>query len=206
MDKTKLVNISLIYIFIYLPVDHYSFSEKKNMLKIFIFQFCLLITLGTIQAQSYIDAGGVRIGSGEFGFTYKRLIDNRWTIEGIGAQSINDRNKDLTLAILAENHLPLISRRLNLYYGLGLQSQIIGVSTDPNLKNGIGAAGIAGLDFTVGRLNLSYDIKPAFYFFGGRTNFDSQVALSLRYVFTKRVVKVDWSKLKFWDGWFKKKK
>lgn len=175
------------------------------MSKIVFVSAFVFFAFSTAFAQSYIDAGGVRIGSGEFGFTYKRLLDKRWTIEGIGTQSINDRNKDLTLAILAENHLPLISRRLNLYYGLGLQSQIIGVSADPNLKNGVGAAGIAGLEFTVGRLNLSYDIKPAFYFFGGRTNFDSQVALSLRYVFTKRVVKVDWNKLKFWDGWFKKK-
>jgi len=156
-------------------------------------------------SQSYIDAGGIRIGSGEFGVTYKRLLQNKWTIEGIASQSFKDRNKDLIVSVLGERHYPVLSRRLNIYFGGGIQAQFLGLKNDPNLSNGAGIAGIAGLEFTINRLNISYDIKPALYLIGGRSDFDSQVALSLRYVFTKRSINIDWSKLKFWDGWFKKK-
>jgi len=170
--------------------------------------FVILIIFAGINSclsQSYIDAGGIRIGGGEFGVTYKRLLENKWTIEGIATQSFKDRNKDLTVAILGEKHFPVLSRRLNIYFGGGIQAQFLGVKTDPTVSNGAGIAGIAGLEFTIDRLNISYDIKPAVYLLGGRSDFDSQVALSLRYVFTKRTFTVDWNKLKFWDGWFKKK-
>ncbi len=161
--------------------------------------------INSVFAQSYIDALGVRYGGGNFGVSYQRLIEGHWTVEGILQQRIKDRNNDLTIIALGELHNPLLSRRLNLYFGGGPQIQLLKTNGDTTLKNGFGIAGIVGLEFTVGRLNLSYDFKPCVYLFGGREDWETQSAISLRYVITKRVWKVDWNKWKFWDGWFKKK-
>jgi len=172
---------------------------KKSSLIFFLFTF-----VNVLSAQSYKDALGVRYGGGNFGVSYQRLIEGHWTVEGILQQRIKDRNNDLTIVALGELHNPVLSRRLNLYFGAGPQIQLLKTNGDTTLSNGLGIAGIVGLEFTIGRLNLSYDFKPCVYLFGGREDWESQSAISLRYVITKRVWKVDWSKLKFWEGWFKK--
>ena len=150
----------------------------KNLLILFI----LALGAVSVTAQSYTTTAGMRLGT-EWGLTVKQRLAKRTTLEGILQSSL--QREEFTLTVLAEQHYPLISRRLNVYAGAGLHkgwntSQVEAPYDDP-----FGLSLITGIEFTLGRLNLSYDFKPAVNIYGGETGFYSQTAVSMRYVLVK---------------------
>jgi len=141
--------------------------------------FVLLFLNLSLFAQSYTTAAGMRLGT-EWGLTVQQRILDRATIEGIFQSSL--QREEVTITALFEHHNPLISRRLNFYAGGGLHK---GWTTNKIswYKNPFGFTLIAGLEFTIARLALSYDFKPAFNLSGGEKRFYLQTGVSLRYVF-----------------------
>ena len=135
-------------------------------------------------AQSYDTSAGVRFGS-QWGLTVKQRIAKKTTLEGILQAGGKDDFTNLT--ILAEQHMPVLTKRFNIYYGAGLQA---GWYSDPNseIDNPFGIAAIGGAEFTFARLNVSWDIKPAINLTGGDRNFYTQTGISVRYVINKRKI------------------
>jgi hypothetical protein len=65
---------------------------------------------------------------------------------------------------------------------------------------------VFGAEITLGRLNISYDFKPAMNVSGGAQRFYYQTGVSLRYVLLKRKWKVFKKKKDInWKFWEKKK-
>lgn len=150
--------------------------KKLNLL------FALLLISQFAFTQSYNTAGGIRLGS-DWGLTVQQRVAKRTTIEGIlqaGGKS------DLTsLTVMAEQHMPIITKRLNIYFGGGLHKGWLN-NNDTDIKNPIGAAFIGGAEFTLGRINLSWDLKPTLNLSGGERSFYTQSGISVRYVMVKR--------------------
>lgn len=154
-------------------------------------------------AQGYNIAAGLRMGT-DWGITGKYRIDKRLTLEGILQSSF--RNDGIILTTLVEKHSPLITKRFNFYTGIGLHKGWNNESTNElTVKDPFGVTAIAGIEFNLGRTNISWDFKPAFNISGGRRTMYTQSGISLRYVFVKRPwfnkkknkkKKINW---KFWE-------
>ena len=154
-------------------------------MKKIIFLGFLLISWG-LQGQSYISAGGVRLGTG-IGFTFQQAVERHTTIEGILNSSL--RSDEVQITVLGERHFPLLSRRFNMYTGAGVhkawnvQEKGTAATTNP-----FGLSFILGAEMTISKLILSYDFKPAIHFQGSKA-FDFQTAVSLRYVFKRKTIR-----------------
>lgn len=154
---------------------------------------CLLLIVVlmsvALSAQSYDAALGMRIGT-EWGATAQiRLphIHKNFVLESIVLSSIG--KDEGTLTLLGKQHQPLISRRLNLFYGAGLHAgwnNEINKETGEAFNGPKGFTGVVGLEATVGKINLGYDFKPAINIVGGESILYTQTALSIRYVIAKR--------------------
>lgn len=162
----------------------------------------LLLTFFSFSAfaQSYDIAGGLRLGT-EFGLTAKYRFAKRTCAEVIIQNGISQDETAITF--LVEQHFPVLTRRLNMYFGGGVHK---GWSNDSTYDNPYGITGIAGIDFTINRLNVSWDFKPAINIGGGSSNLYSQSAVSVRYVFKKRPTKVKkFLKSDKWKIWKKER-
>lgn len=137
-------------------------------------------------AQSYDTSAGVRFGS-QWGLTAKQRIAKKATIEAI-LQS-GGKSELTNITVLAEKHIPVLTKRFNIYYGAGLQGGWYNNPTE-GIENPFGLAFIGGAEFTIARINLSWDIKPALNLKGGTSNFYTQSGISIRYVFNKRKVEL----------------
>ena len=139
-----------------------------------------------LMGQSYISAGGVRLGTG-IGFTFQQAVERHTTIEGILNSSL--RSDEVQITILGERHFPLVSRRFNMYTGAGfhkawnVQEKGTTATTNP-----FGLSFILGAEMTISKFILSYDFKPALHFQGSKA-FDFQTAVSLRYVFKRKTIR-----------------
>ena len=160
-----------------------------------------------LQAQGYNVAGGIRMGT-DWGITGKYRIDKRVSVEGIFQSSL--RREEVIMTALIEKHSPIITKRFNFYTGIGLHK---GWNSEPSaevaIKDPFGITAIAGIEFNLGRTNVSWDFKPAFNLVGGERAMYTQSGISLRYVFVKRPLfrkrnkkkkggkkKINW---KFWE-------
>ena len=133
---------------------------------------CLLF--GNLSAQTYMTALGVRTGN-SFGLTINQRVLKRTTVEGILQNHFQTGTTYFHL--LAKQHKPLISRRLNAYMGAGIH---MGVQ---NEGGGVaGLDGALGLEFTMLRLNVSADFKPQWTYGEGLI---LNPGVSIRYVFLK---------------------
>lgn len=161
---------------------------KKRIAIYALFLFAL-----SLNAQSYKTVAGIRLGTG-VGMTIKHEIFKKTTLEGILQH--RNRTNETTASLLIEQHHNVISRRINFYLGGGLHKGWDNTIREVEQKDPFGLTGIVGIEFTPGRLNLSWDYKPAINLVGGDRKFESQSAISLRYVFVKRKKKkINW---KFW--------
>lgn len=142
-----------------------------------------------LTAQSYDSSLGLRLGT-DWGATVQlRLpqIQKNFVVEGIVQSSLQKEQGSFTL--LGKQHRPLLSRRLNLFYGAGAHlgwSDEIDAETGAAVGGPIGVDGVIGLEATFGGINLSYDFKPAVNFTGGSGLIDTQTAISVRYVIARR--------------------
>ena len=143
--------------------------------------------LAWLGAQSYDLAFGMRLGT-EWGVTGKlRLppLDENFTIETIIQSSI--QREEAMITLLAAQNFPLITRRINLYAGAGVHKGWITPGPDePAVDDPLGVSFVLGGEMTLGRLNVSYDFKPAINLSGGAQRVYAQTAVSLRYVAFKR--------------------
>ena len=117
-----------------------------------------LMLLGTfgLQAQKYTTAVGGRLGSG-IGLTVQQKLWKKTTFEGILNQKF--KQDEIVFTALIERHQGLLGKRLNFYLGAGPHFGWNG-DFEKTEKGMAGLTGIAGLEFTLGRLNLSWDFKP----------------------------------------------
>ncbi len=142
-----------------------------------------------LAAQAYDLALGIRVGT-EWGATaLLRLpqVHKNFVLETILLSSIG--KDEGTVTVLGTQHQPLLSRRLNLFYGAGLHAgwnNEIDTETGETFNGPKGVTGIVGLEATVGKINLSYDFKPALNVSGGESILYTQTAVSVRYVLAKR--------------------
>ncbi|MBC6995066.1 hypothetical protein QWY85_12000 [Neolewinella lacunae] len=151
---------------------------------LFLFGFPLLLA-----AQSYDASLGLRLGT-DWGATAQiRLpqVQKNFVLEGILQSSLQRDEGSFTL--LGKQHRPLLSRRLNLFYGAGVHAgwnNEIDKETGEEIGGPVGIDGVVGLEATIGRVNLSYDFKPALNVGGGSSFLYAQTGVSVRYVIAKR--------------------
>lgn len=147
-----------------------------------IFPFCLT-------AQSYDAALGIRVGT-EWGATAQirvPQIHKNFVFEGIVHQAIG--KDEGSISLLGKQHQPLLSRRINLFYGAGAHAgwnHETDTETGETFNGPVGVTGVIGLEATFKRINVSYDFKPAVNLRGGESVLYTQTAVSVRYVIAKR--------------------
>ena len=146
---------------------------------------CILLSLGGtfLLAQSYDLTGGIRMGT-DWGLTTKYRFAKKTTGEFILQSSL--QREELILTALVEQHSPLISRRFNFYVGGGLHKGWLTPKEGEVIKDPFGLTAIAGIEFTLARLNLTWDFKPAINLVGGEQKVYKQTGISVRYVFLKK--------------------
>ncbi len=141
-------------------------------------------------SQSYDLTAGMRMGT-DWSLTGQFRIAKKLTIEGILQSSL--QREEILFTALLEQHNPLLTRRLNVYYGAGVHKGWINNDPEVELSDPAGVTMIAGIELTMAKLNISYDIKPAVNITGGEHRFYTQSGISLRYVIAKKnsLFKVD---------------
>lgn len=135
------------------------------------------------RTQSYVTAMGLRMGS-DFGITLQQKLIGHLTAEGIITTS--PVHNQTTGTLLLEIHNPLISKRFNFYLGGGLHNRWLQDDEGQHLTH-YGVTAIAGAEMTLGRINLAWDYKPVFHLNVESLPFESQTAISMRYVFIKKI-------------------
>ncbi|MCC7467465.1 MAG: hypothetical protein IT261_14385, partial [Saprospiraceae bacterium] len=131
------------------------------------FAFITLLCSAPAYGQRYKTAAGVRFDNG-FNLTVQQYITNGWTVEGILHTPII-ATKDFGVTLLAEKHHKILFRGTNFYTGAGVHyywQQNTVRDADEIHNNVMGLSGIAGLEFSVGRINLAVDWKPELHLSG----------------------------------------
>ncbi len=142
----------------------------------------LIIGILNLSAQSYNTAVGLRLGT-DWGLTIQQRVAKFTTVEAILQSSLG--KEETSVSLLVEQHKRLISKRFNFYVGAGIQKGWSGEINSIDEGDPFGFPLIAGVEFTIKNLVLSYDFKPVINVLGGSA-FDLQTGLSLRYVFWSR--------------------
>ncbi|MEL6668872.1 MAG: hypothetical protein AAFO91_03045 [Bacteroidota bacterium] len=156
---------------------------KRNFLLLVIALPCFL------SGQSYDLSAGLRLGT-EWGasilFRVPQVHKN-FTLETVIQQST--RRDEGRLTFLGRKHHPFLTRRLNIFMGGGIHfgwtNELDPETTQP-YQNPWGLTGIVGAEITIGRTNISYDIRPAVNLRGRSTGPVLQTGISVRYVISKR--------------------
>ena len=143
----------------------------------------ILITWTIASGQSYNTSVGMRLGT-DWGISAQQRVDKRITIEGIIQSSFI--REEVMLTVLGEHHYPFLSKRFNFYMGGGLHKGWLTNSDEMSYKDPFGLDFIAGIEFTMARINLSWDFKPAINIIGGERTIYIQSGVSIRYVITKK--------------------
>ncbi len=152
----------------------------------------LIITLvfffgmNQLNAQRYGTAVGIRMGT-DWGLTVQQRLSKRITFEGIAQSSL--QREEVLLTGLIQKHNPILGRRLNLYLGGGLHKGWINEPADQEgvltPEDPFGVTLVGGVEFSLGRINIGYDFKPAINIRGGARTFYTQSGISVRYVLIK---------------------
>ncbi|MFT4758212.1 MAG: hypothetical protein ACI9XO_001352 [Paraglaciecola sp.] len=143
-------------------------------------------------AQLYTTALGLRMGT-DWGFTVQQRVLDKVTIEGIMQSSL--QREEVMITGMVQQHYPLITKGLNVYMGAGMhkgwntsEPDVNQIDVPAKTDNPMGVSLVVGGELTLGRLNISYDFKPAFNLKGGEKSFYTQSGVSLRYVIVKNKV------------------
>ncbi|MBR9777726.1 MAG: hypothetical protein GYB55_22965 [Cytophagales bacterium] len=155
----------------------------------------LLGCYGLTYGQSYGTSAGLRLGNNDqgrmLGFTVQQRLKKGVTLEGI-VQS--DFSYNTTIHALLERHRPLLSKRLNYYYGagasVGREESREKVSENMQIirtygNNTLGVDFIAGVELTLLGVNFSVDYKPNVNIVGRQPWYSGQVGISVRSVLVK---------------------
>ena len=157
------------------------------------FILLLIFFVQHLGAQSYNNSLGLRMGT-DWGMTFKQRVAKRITVEGILQSSLS--REEVILTVMLEKHLNLLTRHLNIYWGGGIhKGWIDNVYEGNSVQDPFGMSFVLGAEFSIGRMNLSYDFKPAFNVVGGERRMYKQTGISARYILQKRK-KYGWEKKK----------
>lgn len=156
-------------------------------MKRIILSFFAIACFWQVDAQGYDTAFGLRLGT-EWGVTVQQRVAKRITVEGIIQSGI--RRDETTITGLVERHYPLGPRNINVYLGGGLHKGWVRTTgSDPApYKDPFGITGVAGAEISIGRINASWDFKPAINVTGGEQAVYTQTAVSVRYIINKRKI------------------
>lgn len=148
-----------------------------------VFISILLFTTSFLaHSQRYITAMGIRMGT-DMGITLQQRILSHTTIEGIFTTSAVTNTS--TGTVLLQLHNPLITKTLNFYVGGGFHNRWVHAD-EGNRLSLRGVTGIAGAELTLGRINLAWDFKPVYHLNTTEEQYETETAISLRYVFIKK--------------------
>lgn len=174
----------------------------KQLKNIFVIAIAVL-TIQNIAAQKYNTIAGVRIGD-DFGISGAQRIANKTTIE-LNIQPGTFAGRQMA-SILAKQHYPLLTKRLNFFMGAGIYSRKYNPTYNeaPQPINTQGLALSFGAEFSLGRLSISTDYLPLVTIAANNSNqrFYTTSGFSLRYILVDR----ESSTKKFFKKIFSKKK
>ena len=147
------------------------------MKKFFAFFSCLMLFAGSVSAQDYNHAAGVRIGAYSGAFTYKQPLNSN----AIEVMLWADWNSGFSVAGLYEWTVPIITDGFNLYYGAGAH---LGVYSE---QFTLGADVILGIEYKIPSVPIavSFDYKPSLMILPEFLNAKSfsDFALGLKFTF-----------------------
>lgn len=152
-------------------------------------------------SQSYRTALGFRFGKNIM-FSASQRIVKKTTID-LYHETALFSDKSFT-ALAGKRHFSLITKRLNVFLGAGPFHQFEWIESPKDVASTPyhtgGLVANAGLDFTIGRLNIGYDIMPVVHLVGEGSDrkFYTQSGITLRYVIVKQPSKI--------KKWFKRKR
>ncbi len=161
------------------------------MNKIFLTLLAVVI-LNPLIGQKYNTIGGIRVGD-DFGISAAQRIADKTTIDATFQPGTFAGNRLLLLT--ANQHYPLLGKRLNFFVGGGIYQKKYENLYDKKTINdevpsAVSKAGVAfnlGAELTLGKLTLSADYVPLVHFGNDSyRRFYSTSGMSLRYVFVKR--------------------
>ncbi len=137
-------------------------------------------------AQSYFTTGGIRLGS-DYGLSLKQRILKKTTVEAI-LSSEGEVNSNLGLSLLYDRHRSILTRNFNLFYGAGIgwRWDYVNDETGNHKYSSFGIPIQAGIEFSIGRINLSWDYTPVLFLSSKTNAFTSSKGLSVRYVFVNK--------------------
>ncbi len=171
------------------------------MKQIILFIAAMVLSLATY-AQSYRTAAGLRFDSDKaLGVSIQQKIYNNITLEGILLSHTNDNA--ISVALLVEQHNKLLFKNFNIYFGAGVHKTWKDTNQDTDLeeisKGGAGPAGVVGVEASLGRFNLAWDVQPKANLWGGNRFLNMSSGFTIRYIILKK------KKKKFnWKFWKKK--
>jgi len=152
------------------------------MKKLIVLSFGTFLTFQLL-GQGYVTAAGLRLGT-DWGLTVQQRIAKNITVEGILQSSL--QREEVMVTGLIERHYPVIHRGLNIYFGGGLHkgwlNKPANLENPAGFEDPFGVTFVGGAELTLGRINVSYDFKPAVNVQGGERTFYTQSGLSVRYV------------------------
>ena len=155
------------------------FAFQKSLI-IFTF-FGVLVPL-QVHSQSYNTALGIRWGDG-IGISARQRIMKKTSVEGIFYQ--HQKTTQTIAGVMLDHHMPLLTRRLNIYAGGGF-GRAFDQSENERSSPYNAILVNAGLEFTIARLNLSWDIVPVIPLSEQENSLTTLTAFSLRYVLVKK--------------------
>ena len=158
-------------------------QKKSVILSVLFVTLFIFIPNSTIFAQKYNIAGGLRWG-GDFGISVSERFAKHWTLE----QNINseDQYNYYSAFVVAKYHQPVVTSRINLFYGGGAGVVRVKETPDYSEATSISALMQTGLELTVNRLNLYVALEPYFYNTNAGARFKMHKVFAVKYVIVKR--------------------
>ncbi len=165
-----------------------------GMKGIFILICLSLVTYLQVNGQKYGTTLGIRLANDDqrmLGLTMEQRVFDHFTLEGI-LQSDFSRNS--SLHVLSKRHIPILTKRLNIFTGAGISfGNEESVGKDPLSREVVTTYGnstfgvdlMIGAELTILGANVSLDYKPNINIAGRDNWFKDQVAISVRTVLIK---------------------
>ncbi len=143
----------------------------------------LHVTCHQLHAQQYITAAGIRLASNP-GLSLQQHLWGRYTAEAMMQQGILNRQTRFTF--LLEQHHKLLYKGLDLYLGagphIGWYKPISILKSSNSTKTMGGLSLVGGAELAVQRWLVSVDYKPSLSAGAGLHIFQSEAAISARYI------------------------
>ena len=145
--------------------------------------FVFLLVAGSMSAQAYITAAGMRFGDG-VGLSLQQRIAKKSTLEATLHGPLGD--DVITFTGLYERHLNILTRHLNIYGGIGAYKTWAQDTQLETFEDPFGLAFVGGAEMTIGRVNFSLDVRPTIQLSNlSDFNTNAAVGVSVRYVLIK---------------------